>query len=335
MPQLQKGRVVRVDAKVCHVEVGDEVLLAAPRGALFESLDGVKNPIAVGDWVRIDPSTEPASLAEVLPRHNTLSRTASSHDPREQVLAANIDQVMLFASVNKPRFSSNRTDRILAACEWNDIKPVLILNKIDLDKKGRLAEVLETYRSVPVEIVETCATDGRGVEEVAALLKDKVTVLYGPSGAGKSTTLNTIQPGLNLKVGRISAHWDQGRHTTTHSQLILMEQGGWVIDTPGIRVFRLHGVKKEELRDLYPEFRRLQPSCKYPDCLHDHEPECAVLDALEDGEIAQTRYMSYLELLVELAPGDFGGDDEVIDDSVVDEDEDPDVAPSPDPAPAS
>jgi len=335
MPQLQKGRVVRVDAKVCHVEIGDDVLLAAPRGALFESLDGVKNPVAVGDWVMVDPSTEPASLAEVLPRRNTLSRTASSHDPREQVLAANIDQVMLFASVNKPRFSSNRTDRILAACEWNDIEPVLILNKIDLDKKGRLAEVLETYRSIPVTVIETCATDGRGVDEVAARLKDRVSVLYGPSGAGKSTTLNTIQPGLNLKVGRISAHWDQGRHTTTHSQLIHLEQGGWVIDTPGIRVFRLHGVKKEELRDLYPEFHRLQSACKYPNCLHDHEPECAVLDALEDGEIAQTRYMSYLELMVEVAPDEFGGDEEVIDDSVIDEDEELGPEPGPDAAPPS
>ena len=311
MAELQQGRVVRVDAKVCHVELDGEVLLAAPRGALFERLDGVKNPVAVGDWVRVDPTTDPASLVDVLPRRNTLSRTASSHDPREQVLVANVDQVMLFASVNKPRFSSNRTDRILAACEWNDIPPVLVLNKIDLDKKGRLAEIRETYSSIPIELVETCATDGRGIDQVAALLKDKVTVLYGPSGAGKSTTLNTIQPGLNLKVGKISAHWEQGRHTTTHSRLLHLDLGGWVIDTPGIRVFRLHGVHKSQLRDLFPEFRRYQADCRYPNCTHDHEPDCAVLDALEEGEIAQTRYMSYLELLVEAAPDDFSEGPEI------------------------
>jgi ribosome biogenesis GTPase len=315
MPELEEGRVVRVDAKVCHVDVSGEVVLAAPRGALFERLEGVKNPVAVGDLVRVDRSSDPASLAEVLPRRNSLSRVASSHDPREQVLAANIDQVMIFASVDKPRFSSNRTDRILAACEWNELEPVLVLNKIDLDKKGRLAEIRATYEAVPVRIVETCATDGRGVEEVKALLRDRVTILYGPSGAGKSTTINAIQPGLDLKVGRISAHWDQGRHTTTHSQLIHLELGGWVIDTPGIRVFRLHGVKKSQLRDLFPEIRRLQAGCKYPDCIHDHEPECAVLDALEAGELARTRYMSYLELLVEASPDDFsGGDDELPED---------------------
>ncbi|MCB9914079.1 MAG: ribosome small subunit-dependent GTPase A [Planctomycetes bacterium] len=310
MSDLVEGRVVRVDAKVCHVELGDEVLLAAPRGALFEGLAGVKNPIAVGDQVRLDPRSDPLALVEVLPRRNWLSRVASSHDPREQVLAANVDQLLVFASVAHPKFSSNRTDRILAACQWHGIPAVLVLNKIDLDKKGLTAELRATYESVPVPILETCAVDGRGLDELKELLRDKVTVLYGPSGAGKSTTLNAIQPGLGLKVGKISRHWEQGRHTTTHSRLIPLEQGGWVIDTPGIRVFRLHGVKKDQIRDLFPEFVRVQGRCKYPNCTHDHEPECAVLDALEEGAIANTRYMSYLEMLVEAAPDDFAYDDE-------------------------
>ena len=309
MPELVEGLVVRVDAKVCHVEVDGQVLHAAPRGSLFEDLDGVKNPVAVGDRVRVDPSTDPMSLVEVLPRRNSLSRVASSHDPREQVLVANVDQLLIISSVNKPKFSSNRTDRILAACEWNHIPAVLILNKIDLDKKGMLQEIRSTYESVPVPILETCATDGRGLDELKELLRDKITVLYGPSGAGKSTTLNTIQPGLNLKVGKISAHWEQGRHTTTFSRLLKLDLGGWVVDTPGIRVFRLHGVNRSELRGLFPEFVRLQQGCKYPNCTHDHEPECAVLDALEDDEISQTRYMSYLEMLVEASPDDYAADD--------------------------
>ena len=319
MRELQKGRVVRVDAKVCHVELNDEVIHAAPRGLLFESLKGIKNPVAVGDWVMVDASTRPASLMEVLPRRNVLSRTASSHDPREQVLVANADQVLIFSSVNKPRFSSNRTDRILAACQWNNIPAILVLNKIDLDKKDILAQVRTTYEAIPVPIFETCATDGRGIDELAEALKDKITVLYGPSGAGKSTTLNVIQPGLNLKVGKISAHWEQGRHTTTFSRLLHLDLGGWVVDTPGIRVFRLHGIKKSDLRGLFPEFVRYQAGCKYPNCTHDHEPECAVLDALENGLVPETRYMSYLEMLVEAAPDDFGGDEEVIDDYEADE----------------
>lgn len=315
MSELVEGRVIRVDAKVCHVEVDGKELQAAPRGALFENLDGMKNPVAVGDLVKLDTRSEPAALVEVLPRRNYLSRVASSHDPREQVLAANIDQVLVIAAVVKPKFSSNRTDRILAACQWQSIPAVVVLNKIDLDKKGLTAELRATYESVPVPVLETCATDGRGIEELKELLRDKVTVLYGPSGAGKSTLLNSIQPGLQLKVGRISHQWDQGRHTTTYSRLIHLDLGGYVVDTPGIRVFRLHGVKKSQIRDTFPEFVRVQPGCKFPNCTHDHEPDCAVLDALEAGEIAQSRYMSYLEMLVDAAPDDFAVDDEVIDDS--------------------
>jgi ribosome biogenesis GTPase / thiamine phosphate phosphatase len=319
MMELKKGLVVRVDAKVCHVDLAGEVIHAAPRGLLFEKLEGIKNPVAVGDWVMVDARTDPASLMEVLPRKNTLSRVASSHDPREQVLVANSDQVLIIASVVKPRFSSNRTDRILAACEWNRIPAVLVLNKIDLDKKGILEDIRATYESVPVPIIETCATDGRGLDELQEALRDKVSVLYGPSGAGKSTTLNTIQPGLNLKVGKISSHWEQGRHTTTFSRLLQLDLGGWVVDTPGIRVFRLHGVKKGDLRGLFPEFRRYQSQCRYPDCTHDHEPDCAVLDALEAGELPQSRYGSYLEMLVEAAPDDFSFDDDEEDEEFGDE----------------
>ncbi|MFT7670273.1 MAG: ribosome biogenesis GTPase [Planctomycetota bacterium] len=311
MMELRKALVVRVDAKVCHVEFDGQVIHAAPRGTLFEDLKGVKNPVAVGDWVMIDDRTRPASLVQVLPRRNSLSRVASSHDPREQVLVANADQVLIISSIVKPKFSSNRTDRILAACQWNDIKGILVLNKIDMDKRGLLADLRSTYDNVGVPVIETCASDGRGLDEVEDILKDKVTVLYGPSGAGKSTMLNTIQPGLNLKVGKISSHWDQGRHTTTFSRLLHLDLGGWVVDTPGIRVFRLHGVKKAEIRGLFPEFTRIQSKCKYPNCVHDHEPECAVLDAVEDGEIPQSRYLSYLEMLIEAAPDEFGiGDDD-------------------------
>ena len=139
MSELVEGRVIRVDAKVCHVEVDGVELQAAPRGALFENLEGMKNPVAVGDLVKLDVRSEPAALVEVLQRRNYLSRVASSHDPREQVLAANIDQVLVISAVVKPKFSSNRTDRILAACQWQSIPAIVVLNKIDLDKKGLTA----------------------------------------------------------------------------------------------------------------------------------------------------------------------------------------------------
>jgi ribosome biogenesis GTPase len=313
--ELREGRVVRTDAKVCHVDLGGETIHAAPRGTLFGE-DGrrgdQKNPVAVGDLVRVDTSTEPACLTEVLPRRNWLSRTASSHDPREQVLVANVDRMLVIASLAKPGFSSNRTDRILAACVWHDIPAVLVLNKIDLVDEDDVAAVERTYLDIPVPVLRTCAVDGRGVDELRALLSDGVSVLYGASGAGKSTLLNAVQPGLNLKTGKISKYWHAGKHTTTHSQLFPLEAGGWVVDTPGIRVFRLYEVGAAELRGLFPEFARYQSHCRYPNCTHDHEPDCAVFAAVDREELAASRYASYVELLDEQRHHSADEDDEVV-----------------------
>ncbi|MEM6671630.1 MAG: ribosome small subunit-dependent GTPase A [Planctomycetota bacterium] len=300
-----EGRVVRVDAKVVHVDVGEaEPVLAALRGALFEDLGGKKNPVAVGDLVHVDRASDPASLEEVLPRRNYLGRVASSHDPREQVLVANVDRLFVIGALKKPGFSSNRTDRILAACHWHDIPAMLVFNKADLDPKRRsLDRYLETYERVPgVEILVTSAKTGQGVDELQAMLRDSVSVFYGPSGAGKSTLLNAIQPGLNIKEGRISEYWKQGKHTTTYSRLHALDGGGYVVDTPGIRVFRLHGLQRSEVRDLFPDFAPFQAKCQYANCTHDHEPGCAVADAVEEGLLADTRYASYLSLLDEVDP---------------------------------
>jgi len=303
MGEHLEGRVLRLDAKVCHVDLGDRVVLAAPRGALFEDLKGMKNPIAVGDRVRIDPDGDPVHIHEVLPRENHLSRVASSHDPREQVLFANVDQLLCFSSVKKPKFSSNRTDRILAACLYHEIPTTLVLNKIDLDKKGMADEIEKTYRAAGVEVLKTSVETGEGVEAVAELLRGKTSALYGASGVGKSSMLNKIEPSLELKVGHISSHWAQGRHTTTYSQLHpIASLDAWIVDTPGIRVFRLHDVNTAELRDLFPEFAPFAERCHFLDCTHIHEPDCAVIDAVETGGLSVNRFASYVELHDEAAP---------------------------------
>ena len=329
------GRVVRVDAKVGHVDVPDPIasfgdaaegapfprdeidtILAAPRGSLFESLDGKKNPISVGDLVRIDRATDPASVEEVLPRRNYLGRVASSHDPREQVLVANVDQLFMVGALKNPGFSSNRTDRILAACRWHEIPAVIVFNKADLDKNGALMKKYRaTYAGVPdLEVLVTSAVDGRGVDDLKERLTGRVSVLYGPSGAGKSSLLNAIQPGLKIKEGKISSYWKQGKHTTTYSRLHRMDLGGYVVDTPGIRVFRPHGLTRSHVRDLFPDFAEYQRKCEYANCTHDHEPGCAVADASEAGLIPDTRYASYLNLLDEVDP-----------DAAYDPDEEPDL----------
>lgn len=297
-----EGRVVRADAKVFHVDVGGRTLRSAPRGKLFEELGARKNPVAVGDLVRLDASTDPASIEEVLPRRNYLGKLASLHDPREQVLVCNVDQLLVVGSLRKPGFSSNRTDRILAACAWHGIPAEVVLNKLDLARAGEVDEVRATYAKAGIPVLATSATKGIGIEELRALLTGKVSVLYGASGAGKSSLLNAIQPELGLKVGKISKYWDSGRHTTTFSELHPLDAGGYVIDTPGIRVFRLHALSRAELRGLFSEFGRFAAECRYPDCSHDHEPHCAVLAAVEAGEVPPTRYASYLEMLDELGP---------------------------------
>lgn len=302
MSTLKTGIVARTDAKFVHVEVEGRVLQCVPRGALY-GLDDErreqKNPVAVGDSVEIDVATNPAGVERVLPRRNTLSRVASSHDPREQVLAANVDQVVVVGSLAKPGFSSNRTDRILATCVWQHLPAILVLNKIDLVDDEELDAVRATYEQVPVRVIATCAMDGRGLDELREALRGKTSVVYGASGAGKSSLLNALQPGLKLKIGKISKFWDQGKHTTTFSQLHHLEFGAAVVDTPGIRVFRPYGVPLANIRDLFPEFQRHSPRCRFPDCSHDHEPDCAVFDAVEDGDIPASRYASFVEMLDE------------------------------------
>lgn len=299
------GRVMRGDAKSYLVSIGGETRTFVPRGKLFDTKDvGIKNPVVVGDIVRVSLDGDPPGVEEVLPRKNYLPRVASSHDPRQQILFANVDQLFLVCSIAKPTFSSNRADRIFAACRYHEIPAHLVLNKIDLDKDEQVREVTRTYEEVGVEVLPVCATEGRGLDVLATRLRARTSAFYGGSGAGKSTLLNALEPGLALKTGKISKYWDQGKHTTTHSQMHRLEtHDAWVIDTPGIRVFRLTGINQAELRDCFPEFAPFAARCRFgASCSHDHEPGCAVFDAVEQGKLAPTRFASYVEIMDELAP---------------------------------
>jgi ribosome biogenesis GTPase len=305
MTELPVGRVLRGDAKSYLVALGGETRTFVPRGRLFDQKDeDVKNPVVVGDLVRVSLEGDPPGVEEVLPRRNFLPRVASSHDPRQQILFANVDQLFLVTSVAKPTFSSNRADRILAACRYHEIPARLVLNKTDLDRGDLRRDIVRTYEEAGIEVLPACASEKRGLEPLAQLLRGKTSVFYGGSGAGKSTILNALEPTLALRTGKISKFWDQGKHTTTHSQMHrLATLDAWVVDTPGIRVFRLAGMNQAELRDSFPEFTSHAARCRFgPSCSHDHEPGCAVFDAVEQGRLAPTRFASYLEILDELSP---------------------------------
>jgi len=295
------ARVVRVDARACEVERGDERRMARLRGRLWEDLGEDTSPVAVGDHVRLGEDEGEWTVEEVLPRRNLFARRASGQDAdRRQPLAANVDRVVVVNSLAQPPFSSAAADRILATCSFAGIPALLLLNKVDAAKPRKVRAVEETYARAGVETLAVSALRGDGLEAVRERLAEGTSVLYGLSGVGKSTLLNALHPELRLPTRPPSRQLASGRHTTTHSRLYLLPGGGDVIDTPGIRRFRPYGLPPHELRLHFPELRDLGRDCRYPDCRHVDEPDCRVRDAVAAGGLARSRYRSYLELLREL-----------------------------------
>lgn len=296
------GTVLRVDAKSCQVEVNGRELRLPLRGRLFEESTEQKRPVAVGDRVRVRLEGEDGVIEEVLPRRTKLSRSSAGSGDREQVLAANVDRVLVVASIAEPPFQPLLVDRALAGAEREGLPAVLVITKADRDRKGRIPEVRRLYEAIGQPVLVTSIREGHrteeSLEELRRILHAGTSVLIGPSGAGKSSLINALVPGLNLRVGSIS-RIRQGKHTTTHTRLIPLPGGGAVLDTPGVRNFGLFGLRPHEVAELFPEMRPLRDRCEFRDCLHLVEPGCAVRAALERGEIAPSRYASYRDLVEE------------------------------------
>lgn len=258
------------------------------------------NPVVVGDWVEIKPEAHEALITGIFPRKNYIIRRSLNLSKQTHILAANLDQAILLATLVAPRTSSGFIDRFLVTAEAYRIPAIVIFNKNDLLNK-ELREIQQEYIDMYASLGYTCfaisAYDKTDVQKVRDLLKDKVTLLSGHSGTGKSTLINGIQPGLELKTGIISDVHLKGKHTTTFSELHKLDEGGYIIDTPGIKELGLVEMKKEEVGHYFPEFRRLMNQCKFNSCTHTHEPGCAVLKALEEGRIHEERYHNYLGIL--------------------------------------
>ncbi len=260
------------------------------------------NPLSVGDNVGFDlPGDKTVGLiSEIEDRRNYIVRKSIKLSKRQHIIACNIDQAVIIVTLAFPRTSTGFIDRFLITAEEYHIPAFIVFNKVDLYTDYHLdylKELKEIYENIGYGCIITSATENKGLDEFKGLLKGKINLLVGHSGVGKSALINVIQPGLNLKLGKISEYHLKGRHTTTFAEMHPLSFGGFIIDTPGIKELGMIHVKPEEIAGYFPEMRALLPKCKFYNCTHVHEPDCAVLDALEKGEINTLRYRNYLGML--------------------------------------
>ncbi|NUP99208.1 MAG: ribosome small subunit-dependent GTPase A [Armatimonadetes bacterium] len=289
-----------------EVAVGDELLACSLRGRLKLATGGRLEQLAVGDEVTCRRSLdepERGVIETVLPRRSQLGRGRPGKPP--QIIAANLDQVMVVVAVAEPDLSLHAVDRFLAIAATASLPATIVLNKHDLEPTGEIAAlVAEIYEPLGVVVLATSIVSGQGLESFAAALTGRVSVVIGPSGAGKSSLLNAVNPGYQLRTGEVMSI-GKGRHTTTSSRLLPLDRGGYVADTPGIKTLQLidGAVEPAGLQDLFPEIGSRSEGCRFADCTHRAEPDCAVQEAVELGEVAPSRYDSYLVLYGELEAG--------------------------------
>ncbi len=258
-----------------------------------------RHPVTVGDKVRFsiestaDEGVREGAIESVDPRTGQLRRRARK---RIHTIVANVDQAIVVTSAREPTPKPNLIDRYIVAAHAGGITPVICMNKVDLDVGGKATEVLQRYAALGYTTLAASASTGEGIEEFREAIKDVSSVIAGQSGVGKSSLLNAVQPGLKLRTGDVHQQTEKGKHTTTTARLIRLACGGYVIDTPGIRSFDLTVIPREEFEAHFVEFVDIVADCKYPDCTHIHEDECALMAAVEQGEVHPERFRSYLQM---------------------------------------
>ena len=306
MNETLAGVVTRVTGASYIVETADGLKVRCRTVPSTASENEGANLVAVGDRVEFRLKASETEMAEgvislvgarrtALVRRREVRRNRSKE--KEQVIVANIDQLVLITSFDDPPFNSRLVDRYLVFAESEKLPLLIVVNKIDLDDEGMVEEDLEVYRALGCNICLVSAEDGRGIEELRELLRDRVSAFSGHSGVGKSTIINLLVGREELRTAETSCKTGKGVHTTTSSAMFPLPGGGYVIDTPGIREFNLSGITRENLRFYYTEFLRFMPECAFSSCTHTVEPGCAVIAAVESEAIAPERYESYLALL--------------------------------------
>ncbi len=300
--ELLRGRVLSVQPEDVAVESKGLVYHCVLRGLFKRDKSLAKNIVTIGDWVFFDPVA--FAISRVEERTSVLSRAANLLRHQEQLIAANIDQILITASVVSPALKAPLIDRYIIAARKGNMEPLLLINKIDLlpgapeEEKQLYAELIRIYAEVGISVFPLSAETGEGLDALRAAMKDKASVFAGQSGVGKSALINAVT-GLELPTGGIVHKTGKGSHTTTHAHLVPLEGGGWCIDTPGIKSFGVWGLDMAEVEAYFDEIHACGRSCRYPGCSHVHEPDCTVRMAVMEGKISKLRMDSYLTLLAE------------------------------------
>ena len=297
-----KGLVIKNTGSWYTVKTDDGNIVESKIKGNFR-LKGIRstNPVAVGDRVEIIRNQEGTAFINAIEdRRNYIIRKSQNLSKQSHILAANVDQAFLVVTVNYPQTSTTFIDRFLASAEAYSVPVPLVFNKTDLlsDEERHFQDMMMTlYDTVGYRCIAISAANGDGVDELLPLLHDRITLLSGNSGVGKSTLINRILPGVNLRTAEISDSHNTGMHTTTFSEMLQLPNGGYLIDTPGIKGFGTFNMEPEEISSYFKEIFRFSKDCRFNNCTHTHEPGCAVLKAVEDHYIAASRYQSYLSML--------------------------------------
>ena len=302
MQQTQtEGIVISSTGSWYEVATETETLNCRIRGRL--RLKGIRstNPVVVGDRVVVEPDGDSSVITGILPRRNYIIRRASNLSKESHIIAANIDHALLIVTLHSPTTPREFVDRFLITCEAYKVPVTIVLGKadiIDSEAQEEAEEFTAIYNDAGYNVIRLSSVTGEGIEEIRAMLRNHTTLVAGNSGVGKSTLIGEIDPTIDIRIGEISDSHQQGKHTTTFSTMYPLD-GGYIIDTPGIKGFGLIDIDDKELCRYFPEMMRLSPECRFYNCTHTHEPGCAVQEAVKEGRVAWSRYESYLKILDE------------------------------------